>query len=220
MSMTKAVIFDLDGTIVFSHPTHFAAYEKLFSHFGITWTFEEFNQVFAGTGAPKIIAEILGRNRVKDFKLEELVKKKRDLFQEILNGEKLRTVPGFFDFLAEINGLRLKKAIASGSNKDNIISMLSNIGALIEFPVIISGEEVARPKPSPDIFLLAAEKLKIDPSECLVIEDTDHGVIGAKKAGMKCIAFTTTIADEKILLEAGADSICSNYEGIDLNLFR
>lgn len=210
----KAIIFDLDGTIVVSHPTHFAAYEKLFGEFGVKWNYEEFNSIFAGTGAPSIIELILKRNGIKDFNRAALVRKKRDLFQSILDGKKLSVVPGFYDFLKKINEAGLKKAIASGSNRQNIIGMLENIGVLEEFAEIVSGEDVTNPKPAPDIFLAAAEKLGVPPAECLVIEDMDHGVAGALAAGMKCIALTTTIG-KKRLREAGARTIVKNYKEID-----
>ena len=72
----QAVIFDLDGTIVDSHPTHFKAYEKLFGEFKITWTYEEFNAVFAGMGARAIIQSLLTRHAVKDIDLDILVEAK------------------------------------------------------------------------------------------------------------------------------------------------
>lgn len=206
----KAIIFDLDGTIVFSHPTHFAAYEELFVEFGIKWNYEEFNAVFAGTGAPVIIRNILTRHGITDFDLNALVKKKRDIFNKILSDNKLKTVPGFFEFIKTINERGIKKIIASGSNRENIKHMLINIGAEKEFPIIVSGEDVNNPKPAPDIFLAAAEKIGITPRQCTVIEDTTHGVIGAKAAHMKCIALTTTCY-RNVLAEAGADMIVENY---------
>lgn len=213
----KGVIFDLDGTIVFSHPTHFAAYEKLFGEFGISWTYREFNDVFAGTGAPKIIQDILTRNGVKNFDLQALVQRKRDLFNKILEGKTLMTVPGFFEFLSEIKQRGLKRIIASGSNRANIRRMLENIGVSADFPQVVSGEDVARPKPAPDIFLEAAKKIKVEPAECLVIEDTEHGVRGALTAGMKCIAFTTTTPAD-ILKKAGAHKIFQDYYEYQKNL--
>lgn len=206
----KGVIFDLDGTIVFSHPTHFAAYEKLFGKFGIQWSYREFNDVFAGTGAPKIIEDILTRHGVKKFDLPALVKKKRDIFNELLEKKSLMTVPGFFEFLDMLRKRGLKKIIASGSNRDNIRGMLENIGVAEDFPDFISGEDVARPKPAPDIFFEAARKIGIAPNECLVFEDTEHGILGAKAAGMKCIALTTT-TPAKILKRAAPDQIIENY---------
>lgn len=208
----QAVIFDLDGTIVFSHPTHFEAYQKLFSVFGITWTYEEFNSVFAGTGAPAIIRNILERNGITNFDLPSLVNKKRDIFNELMRTGHLQVVPGFYEFLEEINRRGLKKTIASGSHTENIRAMLANIGVADEFPIIVSGAEVALPKPAPDIFLLAAEKIGVSAAECLVLEDTTHGVIAAKLAGMMCYAFTTTTPAEK-LRDAGADKIFADYNG-------
>lgn len=212
----KAVIFDLDGTIVFSHSIHFRAYEKLFDEFGIKWSFEEFNDLFAGTGAPSIIGHVLTTNGIKDFDAKALSQKKRGYFQKILKDQRLRVVDGFFDFIKKINSMRLKKAIASGSHKDNIIDMLNNIGLTDEFAEILSGEEVSNPKPAPDIFLAAAQRLNEPASECVVFEDTIQGVSGAKAAKMKCIALRTTSEKEK-LLSAGADAVFSDYTQIDID---
>jgi len=206
----KAFIFDLDGTIVLSHPTHFEAYEKLFDDFGIKWDFDEFNDVFVGTGSPNIIRSVLGRNNIKDFDVKALVNKKIDYFGQILKGKKLKEVNGFFEFLKEINVRGGKKAIASGSSKKSIIEMLKNIGISDEFDEIVSGEEVAAPKPAPYIFIEAAKRLGVAPANCIVFEDTDFGVEAAKSAGMKCIAFTTT-SDAKKLQAAGADKILKDY---------
>lgn len=214
MAKIKAAIFDLDGTIVFSHPTHFKAYQRLFEPFGISWNFAEFNDVFAGTGAPTIIKMMLTRHGVKDYNLQELVYKKRDIFNELLAEEKLQTVPGFFKFLNLINGRGFKRIIASGSNRANILHMLKNIGAQEQFPRVVSGEDVALPKPAPDIFLKACETIGCAPTECVVLEDTSHGVLGAKAANMQCIAFTTT-ADARALKKAGADLILPDYNSID-----
>lgn len=209
----QAVIFDLDGTIVFSHPTHYAAYQKLFREFGIDWSYREFNDVFAGTGAPKIIADILTRNGIKDFDLPTLVKKKRDLFNSLLQKKSLATVPGFRSFLKKLNRARVKRAIASGSNRENIRAMLENIGVAAHFPMYVSGEEVAHPKPAPDIFLRAASAIGIQPEYCLVFEDTEHGVLAAVAARMKCIGLSTTTRAE-ILKAAGADQVIADYHAL------
>jgi beta-phosphoglucomutase-like phosphatase (HAD superfamily) len=190
----KAFIFDLDGTIVLSHPTHFEAYEKLFDDFGIKWDFDEFNDVFVGTGSPNIIRSVLGRNNIKDFDVKALVNKK-------------------IDYFGQINVRGGKKAIASGSSKKSIIEMLKNIGISDEFDEIVSGEEVAAPKPAPYIFIEAAKRLGVAPADCIVFEDTDFGVEAAKSAGMKCIAFTTT-SDAKKLQAAGADKILKDYSEV------
>lgn len=211
--MIKAVIFDLDGTIVFSHPTHFTAYERLFKDFGVTWTYEEFNKIFAGIGSPGIITKVLERNGIKDFDAKALAARKRDIFDEILKETKLQVVPGFFDFLEEINKRGLKKIIASGSHKINILNMLKNIGASAEFPLVVSGEEVANPKPAPDIYLEAARRIDVNPLKCLVLEDTEHGVNGAHMAGMKCVAFLSTLP-KGMLEEAHADWIFNDYTEI------
>lgn len=215
----KALIFDLDGTIVLSHPTHFEAYERLFGDFGIKWNFDEFNDVFVGTGSPNIVRSVLEKNGMKNFDVDALVKKKADYFGQILGEKKLMEVPGFYKFLKKINSRGFKKAIASGSSKKSILEMLKNIDIANEFDEIVSSEEVAKPKPAPDTFLAAAQRLGISPADCLVFEDTNFGVSAAKNAGMKCIAFTTT-SDFGKLKSAGADKILNDYTQVKLEWLK
>lgn len=212
----RAIIFDLDGTIVYSHPIHFEAYFRLFEEFGIRWNFEEFNNLFAGTGARFIIDKVLRENNIADFDLETLVRRKRDMFDELVGEKPLTTVRGFFDFLTRINGSNLPRAIASGSHYNNIVTMIRNIGVLSDFPILVSAQDIARPKPAPDVFLKAAEELGVLPSECLVIEDTDFGILAAKRAGMRAIGLTTTTDDREKLVRAGADEIVDDYTYIRL----
>lgn len=216
MSELRAIIFDLDGTIVLSLPTHFEAYERLFAEFGAKWDFAEFEKVFTGTGAPGIIQNILARQGIKELNLPALVARKRDLFNKILEEKTLQTVPGFFEFLSSVRTAGLKKGIASGSSRANIFRMLQNIGVSADFPEVVSGEDVPRPKPAPDIYLAAAQRIGVSPHACFAIEDTPEGVMAAKAAGMKCAAFTTTIQKPKIFIDAGADLVTENYKAISL----
>lgn len=211
--MAKAILFDLDGTIVFSHPLHYEAYKVLFSTLGITeWTLEEFEKVFAGSGPINIIGSMLARHGKKADNLMELADRKRAIFNDLLQEKKLLTVPGFFDFFGLIKS-RFAHAVASGSHRANIQSMLENIGLAEDFPVVVGGDEVPRMKPAPDIFLAAAERLGIDPRDCLIIEDTPVGVAAAVAAGIPAIALLTTSTRDK-LLDAGAAHVCKDYTQI------
>lgn len=208
--MPRAILFDLDGTIVFSHPLHYEAYKVLFNELGITqWTLEEFEQVFAGSGPVNIIGSVMTRNGRDAHNLVELADKKRSIFNTLLQKKKLKTVPGFFKFLDAIKD-RFPHAVASGSHRANIQSMLENIGVAAYFPVFVGGDEVARMKPAPDIFLTAAQRLGVEPRECVVIEDTPVGVAAAVAAGMQAIALLTT-STEKKLLEAGVFRVFKDY---------
>ena len=106
-----------------------------------------------------------------------------------VGNEKLEPVTGIPGLLAEIKDAGLKLGLASSSGRDFIEIVLTKLDILDYFDVIVSGEEVEKSKPDPDIFLKTAGNLGVNPEDCLVIEDSRHGVKAAILAGMKCIGF-------------------------------
>lgn len=216
----KAVIFDMDGTIVLSHPVHFEAYKKFFEGFGINWTYEEFEKKFMIQGASSIIRSVLKEHRINpdNKNIDKLRAKKINTFNSLVTKQPPAVVKGFFEFLEKVNERGLQKAVASGSHMKNLKKILDAIGVRREFPILVSSaDEDIAPKPAPDIFLRTAKLLGIAPADCVVIEDTIFGIKAAKAAGMKCIAFTTTNPNAEELRRAGADEVATDYNNIELD---
>lgn len=212
--MLKAVIFDMDGTIVFSEPFHFQAFSEVFAKFGIKYKYDEFVHKFAGTGSKNIFTKVFKEYNIKED-IAPYAEEKQNILQKLLRENELEIVKGFKEFLAKIKQKGLKTAVASGTSLDNIELTLKNIGVEKDFDVLASGREVKNNKPAPDILLLTAERLKVKPEECLVIEDAISGITSAKNAGMKCIALTTTVKKEA-LEEADADLVVRDFDEINL----
>ena len=116
--------------------------------------------------------------------------------------------------LEEIKTAHLPIAIASSSPKIFIEAVVEKIGIRQYFKILISGEEIERSKPEPDIFLKAALLLNVNPSECLVVEDSKSGTIAAKKAGMKCIGYQNFNSGNQDL--SNADFIVNDIREIDI----
>ena len=115
---------------------------------------------------------------------------KQSYFRDALTAdEKLEPIPGIIELLDEIKRARVKIGLASSSVRSFIALVLNNLEINHYFDAVVSGEDVKRSKPQPDIFLKAAEKLQVSPDACLVIEDSQHGVKAAIQAGMTCIGF-------------------------------
>lgn len=212
--MLKAVIFDMDGTIVISEPFHFQAFCEVFAKFGIKYEYDEFTHKFAGTGSKNIFTKIFKEHGIKED-ITTYAEEKKDILQKLLRENKLEIVKGFKKFFVKIKQKGIKTAIASGTSLDNIELTLQNIGFEKDFEVLTSGREVANNKPAPDILLLTAKRLKVKPEECLVIEDAISGVLSAKNAGMRCIAVATTTKTEA-LKKAGADLVVEDFTEINL----
>lgn len=185
--MIKAVIFDMDGVIVDSEPIHFESDQLTLKHFGIEASHEELNQ-YVGVSNPVMWAEMKEKYNLAEY-VETLLEKQSYYKNYLFGIKKLEPIAGIPDLLAEIKNAGAKLGLASSSNRDFIEMVLMNLGIMDYFDMIVSGDEVKKSKPDPEIFLKAAGNLKVNPEDCLVIEDSRHGVKAAILAGMKCIGF-------------------------------
>jgi HAD superfamily hydrolase (TIGR01509 family) len=120
-----------------------------------------------------------------DITPEALVKERNELVEESLT--KVKPMPGFHKLMSFLNKKTIKFALASSGTRAHIKTTLKAVNIENSFDAIVSGDEVHKSKPEPDIFLLAAKKLNLNPEECAVIEDAFSGIRAAKKAGMKAI---------------------------------
>lgn len=195
--MMQAVIFDMDGVVVDTGVTHNIAEQSVLEGIGIHLTLDEIRR-YAGQPAELWFKEVLRKNN-KSANIDELVKKKHDTMYRMLE-DGIPTIPGFLGLFESLKRNKIKTALASGSQKRFINFILSKLK--VRFDAVVSYEDVLSSKPDPAIFLAASKKLKIEPSNCLVIEDAHHGVIAAKKAGMKCIGLINKNSGKQDLSEA------------------
>ena len=150
----NAIIFDMDGTMVLSEPLHFKAFSDVFAVFGITWTYDEFITLYSGTGSHSIIGGVLKNRGVSDYNLDSLVQKKKEIYQHLVETSELSVVNGLYEFVDQMLKQGIKYIIASGTNADNVRTVLKKIKLDSVFQEIISGEDIKRAKPDPEIFLL------------------------------------------------------------------
>jgi len=185
--MIKAVIFDMDGVIIDSEPIHFKSDQLTLKHLGVEISHEELNK-YVGVSNPVMWAELKEKYHLAGS-IGQLMETQSDFRNTTFGNEKLEPITGIPGLLAEIKDAGLKLGLASSSGRDFIEMILTKLGILDYFDVIVSGEEVEKSKPNPDIFLKTAGNLGVNPENCLVIEDSQHGVKAAVLAGMKCIGF-------------------------------
>ena len=211
----KAVIFDMDGVLVDSQPYHFKADIDTMAEYGVIKD-QKFYEAFAGTltsDRMRILKDLFKL----DIPVEEMVKKREDMILEIMAREDIKPVSGIPEFLKSIKNRGLKTAVASSSGYDLIGLILSRLGISEYFDSITSGNDVKRGKPSPDIFLLAAEKIGAEPSKCLVVEDSENGVRAAKAAGMKALGYINPTSGNQCL--DMADFITDDFKKVNIEMF-
>jgi len=185
--MIQAFIFDMDGVIIDSEPLHFEVDIQVMKDFGASITQEQLEKYVGMTNPEmwKLIREEYQLQRtvseIIDYQLSNKIK--------ILTAREMEPIDGIRELLADLKASGIPVGIASSSPPVFIKAVLDKFGLLDAFNCIVSGEEVERGKPAPDVYLKAAELLGVEPASCMVLEDARHGIAAAKAAGMQCIGF-------------------------------
>ncbi|HEL1172468.1 TPA: HAD family hydrolase [Streptococcus equi subsp. zooepidemicus] len=185
--MKTSLIFDMDGVIVDSEYIFLSTKTQMLLDRGID-TNEAYQYQFMGTTFDDMWTTMKKECQLEDS-VEALIAEMNHRRQAMLKRDGVRAIAGAVQLIKHLHAKGYRLAVASSSPKADIIRNLTALGLLDCFGVLVSGEEVARSKPAPDIFLKAAEWLSVDPKTCLVIEDTKHGSQAAKAAQMTCIGF-------------------------------
>ena len=185
--MIKGCIFDLDGVIVDTAHYHFLAWKRLANELGYNFTNLE-NEKLKGVSrmeSLEIILDLAGISLNQEHR-EILADKKNIWFNDYIEQMTPNEIfPGVKDLIFELKRYGLKVGLASSSK--NATKVLRVLQIENEFDTVVDGTMINRTKPDPEIFLIAAKNLGLEPSTCVVIEDAEAGVEAAVAAGMKCI---------------------------------
>jgi beta-phosphoglucomutase len=198
MSKIKACLFDLDGVVVDTAKYHYLAWSRLAKNLGFDFTKED-NERLKGVSRMRsleILLEIGKVNATEEEKLNMAQKKNIWYVEYISKLDETEILPGVKNFLIELRGNGIK--IALGSASKNSMMILNNLSLTSYFDAIVDGNKVSKAKPDPEVFLLGASELKVQPSECVVFEDAQAGIDAAKAANMKVIG----IGQKDVLLNA------------------
>lgn len=206
----KAIIFDMDGTLLESTEADYLAWKKIFERYGKQLSYPDYVPIL-GIRSKDVITRFLGFTNEEDVR--RILVEKFNCFVEVTIEKPVQPVPFSGNFLQSVFHSPLKVGLATSSRKEKMNLLLTQLGFKQYFDAIVTGEEVENSKPAPDIFLKAAARLGINPKDCVVVEDGPIGVSAAKKAGMKCIAITATTPAEKL---GEADLIITSYQDVDL----
>jgi HAD superfamily hydrolase (TIGR01509 family) len=185
LKTSKGVIFDFDGLLADSEPFHFKAYNEVFERYGHSLNPEEYWVEFTSKG--KGIAGEIERHNLKiDVDPVDMRKQKFEIYSRLCQSGEIKLFPGAVELVERLSQ-KLSTAIASGSWTKDIRSILSGQNAENLFSIILGKESAPKEKPNPDIFLEAANQMKVAPESCFVIEDALKGLTASKAAGMKCV---------------------------------
>jgi len=194
----KAFIFDLDGVIVDTAKYHFLAWRNLAKSLGFDFT-EEQNEQLKGVSRVKSLEILLslGNVQLDDDKKNSLLQEKNIEYLEYVNRMNADEIlPGVIIVLDFLDNNNIKYALGSASKNAPLI--LEKVGLLDRFSALVDGNDVSNAKPDPEVFLIGAKKLHVNPENCIVVEDAIAGVQAANAAKMLSIG----IGDHSVLFEA------------------
>ncbi len=213
----KAAIFDLDGVVVDTVPLHFKAWKQMFEEYGKKFTFQDYKEKV--DGIPRVDGGRAILTDLTDDELNKATKKKQGYFLEHLKKDKIKVFKPTLRLIEELRGGGIKIAVISSSK--NLPYILEKIGIIKLLDAVVSGSEITKGKPDPQVFLMAAEKIRVKPENCVVFEDAVLGVIAAKRAKMLCMGIDR-YNDPKRLKDAdlvSTDLTDINYDRL-LSLFE
>ena len=212
-----AVIFDWDGVVIDSSSLHERSWEALASEIGKTLPADHFKRGFGKRNAV-IIPEILDWSQ-DSAEIDRWGKRKEELYRIMGREEGIPILDGTRDFLRSLRAAGIPCVIGTSTERMNIELAFEQLDLGSFFLGAVCSEDVSRGKPDPEVFLKAATLAGVDPQNCVVLEDSAHGIIAARRGGMKGLGLATT-RDKKDLIEVGADLVVDNPSELSIGLLE
>lgn len=195
-----AAIFDMDGVLVDTYHAHFRSWRELAESEGIELTEADFSASFGRTSR-EIIAHHWKLEGGAGERVDELDRRKEAAFRRLLE-EDFPAMPGAVELLGALRASGFRLAVGSSAPPENVEAVVSRLGIGDLLGAVVTGADVVRGKPDPQVFLLAAERLGVAPGQCVVVEDAPPGVKAAKTAGMAAVGMASTGRTAQELAEA------------------
>jgi len=187
---SRAVLWDMDGTLADSGEQHWEAWREAMAATGRTLTREQFTAAF-GQRNESFLREWLGREVTAEA-IARFGDDKEAVYRRRIATDGLRALPAAVTWATRLRDAGWRQAVASSAPRANVEVMLRAIGLDAVITVIVGAENVVHGKPAPDVFLAAARAVNVPPDRCVVVEDAAVGVEAARRAGMRCIGVSAT----------------------------
>jgi len=185
MSEARAVLWDMDGTLIDSEEQHWISWRNTLAKEGIVITRAQFLATF-GQRNDSIIPQLLGAAATPQ-RIERISEAKEELYRHLIRRDGISPLPGVASWLHRLHQKGWLQAIASAAPRANIDAVLEALSATHIFQGIVSAEDVQKGKPDPEVYLKAASRVGASPENCIVVEDAAAGIEGARRAGMRSI---------------------------------
>jgi beta-phosphoglucomutase family hydrolase len=202
-------IFDMDGTMIDNMRFHTAAWVKLLAESDLEVDVEEFIRHGSGKPTHELLSEMFGDRMTEEERIQ-FAQKKEVLYRDIYRPH-LKPIEGLTQFLTLAKARGIPLAIASSARQPNIEFILRGLELEGMFEVVIGASAVKRGKPDPEMFLLAANRLRLPPERCIVFEDAIAGIQAAGGAGMKTVVIATQLSEAEACQFPNVIAVLENY---------
>ena len=210
----RALIFDMDGTIVDNMAFHTQSWITFFERRGRAIDADEFFRTTAGRQGKEIIRSHMGEH-LDDDEVAVLNHEKEAVYRE-LYAPHLKAVAGFEDLIADARSQGIALAVGTAAPPANVEFTLDGLDLRRHFETVVGATDVPRGKPHPDVFLEAARRCGAEPANCIVFEDAPLGVEAARRAGMRVVVITTTLPREAFAEFDNVIAIVDDFESLSL----
>jgi HAD superfamily hydrolase (TIGR01509 family) len=206
----RAVVFDIDGTLVDNMAIHTEAFAEFSRRHGLPPLTPADRARLDGRANSEIFAILFDGPLPRDqWRAHE--REKEGLYRELSRG-KIRPLRGLLELLDRLAAEHIPAALATSAPEPNVTHTLSEIGLAGRFRIIVRADQVGRGKPAPDVFLEAARQLGVGPASCLAFEDAPMGIASARAAGLSVVGLTTSFSEVQLMALADPpDLVCSDF---------
>jgi HAD superfamily hydrolase (TIGR01509 family) len=210
----RAVIFDLDGTLVDNMSLHAEAFGVFATRHGLPALTPSDRARLDGRRNSEIFPVLFGREMARE-EWQAYEHEKEGLYREVSRG-RLTMVAGLPALLARLAAGHVAVALATSAPELNVAHTLREVGLAGAFPIVVRGDQVARGKPAPDVFLEASRRLDVPPERCVVFEDAPMGIVAAKAARMRVVAIASSFSAAQFMALADPpDLTCRDFEAFE-----
>ncbi len=211
----RAVVFDMDGVLINSHPAHLAAWRSLLFSLGNKVPEDKLAYILEGRPRNEILRHFLGDLPERD--LQEYGKQKDEIFRRMEH--QIDAIPGVIEFLQTLHASGIARAVATSASEIRTFSTIERMGLAEHFEAVITAGDVTAGKPDPAVYRLACERLNVPPSQAMAFDDAPAGIQSARLAGMRCIGVSSNGLSRQ-LLENGAERVIPDFVGLSYDLLE
>ncbi|HXU15285.1 MAG TPA: HAD family phosphatase [Terriglobales bacterium] len=202
----RAVVFDMDGVLIDSHPAHLTAWQEFLRSVGVHAPHSELSFILEGRTRGEILRHFLGE--LPEPELSQLGRRKDEIFRVLESS--IGSFPGVLGFLSELQRMSISCGVATSASEIRTASTIERLGLGGFFDAVITASDVVAGKPHPQVYQLACQRMCVPPSQAMAFDDAPAGVLAARNAGLRCVGVSQN-GMTQALLNAGAEQVIPNF---------